>query len=91
MRKKLEKDKKNRKLYVLREGEYQLRKSLLNNTFINSKEYFVSVVDSKVTKIVNRCLVSGRAGGINRKHKLSRNILLGYVKQGMIKGLRKIR
>jgi small subunit ribosomal protein S14 len=87
-------DKKLRKKYLVRESLYRECKSLYQNRFLSpqlrelAREHLVRLGCSPV-KIVNRCVVTGRSGGVMRDFKVSRLEFKRGVAKGHYLGVKK--
>lgn len=97
MKKLIYKDKKNR--YLISNHNYL--KFILKNIARNKNLSFTLrfnanfklsslVKKSYKVKCINRCIITGRKGGINKKFKLSRISLLKFSRFGNISGIKKI-
>ncbi|WDI79193.1 30S ribosomal protein S14 [Candidatus Vidania fulgoroideae] len=82
----IERNKKKIKIFFkfrkIREG---LKKNLLN-------EYFIKILprNSYITRIRNRCFITGRGRGVYRKFSISRCFLREKIMNGEISGVCKI-
>jgi len=87
------KDKKRRQLFFKNEIYFYLFKSLLKNNKINKSYRFLlssKLVnfnkDSFKTRLVNRCIFTGRRYILNKKYRLSRLQLPEIVNSFFLKG-----
>jgi succinate dehydrogenase (ubiquinone) iron-sulfur subunit len=92
----LERDKKRRLLFKKFEIRRLILKSLLVEQNLESHEknfirYLLSKIpkDSSLTRIRNRCIVTGRGRGVFSKFRLSRIVFKKYSLMGNIYGVRK--
>mgnify|MGYP003149526154 CR=1 FL=1 len=92
----LERDKKRRLLFKKFEIRRLILKSLLVEQNLESHEknfirYLLSKIpkDSSLTRIRNRCIVTGRGRGVFSKFRLSRIAFKKYSLMGNIYGVRK--
>jgi ribosomal protein S14 len=94
----LEKDKKRRLLYQ----QYEMRRIILKSLLVSSHnklsifeknfiEYLLMKLpkDSSLTRIRNRCIITGRGRGVLSKFRLSRIMFKKYGLMGWISGVRK--
>lgn len=96
MKKFLKKDKKNRKLVLIKETTKFILKSIIKNMNFTSmlkwnanlKLNTFSKNSSKIY-LVNKCIVTGDKSKINKKYKFSRIFFLKYIRSGNITGIKK--
>lgn len=96
MKTSLYKDKNKRKYYILNEQKTYLMKSLIKNlqkskkfrlkvfTKLQSKSFYGSI-----TKLHNRCTLTGRSKSVYRDFKMSRLMFRKYASQGKLASIRK--
>lgn len=94
MRYQIRKDKLLRNTYKKYEEEYLLLKALQSNEFISnelSKKVSNRLEKFKVkkTRIINRCIITGRKHGILSDLKISRLVFKEMAQEGKIEGVRK--
>jgi succinate dehydrogenase (ubiquinone) iron-sulfur subunit len=91
------KDNKRRKLFK----KYELKRKVLKSTVldenINLRERFFTQLlltnlpkNSSVTRIKNRCVITGRSQSVYRKFKLSRIQIKSQLDKNNLAGLKKI-
>jgi len=93
----IKKDIKRRKFFKKYEVKRKVLKSVIYDSNINDKEKFFTQLmlsnlpkNSSVTRIHNRCVITGRSHGVHRKFKLSRIQIKDQLYKNNINGLRKI-
>jgi len=94
---KLNKDYTMRSFFSKREIYNILLKYYINTTIHDDyKKYFFYKfinrfhLNSSSSRVVNRCLLTSRAGGVVRKSKLSRMSFKEFVDKGQVPGMRRI-
>ena len=90
----LKKDKSNRKSYKLLENKRKVYKALVSNDFLDvgRKELVkdkMSNIGFKFTRVVNRCIFTGRKRGILREFKISRYNFKELAQKGYLEGVKK--
>jgi ribosomal protein S14 len=96
MKKLIEKDKKLRKQIVLKEYEYFVLKSIIQNlNFLNLIRWNAYLKLKKITQcaskiaITNRCLYTINKKRFNKLTGFSRHVFLKYIRSGSITGIKK--
>lgn len=96
MKSSLEQDKKHRKLFVNNEIRKLYYKFMMLNDLLkfNSKLFYqkkISLLSTKssITKIQNRCLITGRGHGVFRFFGLSRISFRELASKGRLSGIKK--
>jgi small subunit ribosomal protein S14 len=88
----------NRINYMMTQSDYRLKKSLSNDsslpkfiTFYNNLNLSdrISLRNSKITTIKNRCVFSGNSRSVSRKFKMSRMVLKCLIVHSSILGVHK--
>ena len=88
----LKKDLSFRFNYFLLENDYRILKSIANNKILPLNirlKAFHNLNFSKITKIRNICIYTGRSRGVIKKFGLSRFIFRNYADNGYISGLKR--
>jgi ribosomal protein S14 len=85
-------DKKKRLQYSKRERDNLLLKSIIGNRFLYKP--FRQIGNSEFgkvssTRVVNRCIYTGRGHGIIRRYKMSRMVFKELAGKGMLPGIHK--
>lgn len=91
------KDSKRRKLFK----QYELKRKVLKSTILNEnvdlrEKFFTQLLltklpkNSSVTRIKNRCVLTGRSQSVYRKFKLSRIQIKTQLDKNNLTGLKKI-
>jgi len=90
------KDQNNRYLFFIYEKWKLSLKSIIKNKQIklNYRFYAYQILltlenNSSITKIQNRCIITGRARSVSKHFKLSRIMIRNYFVLGQIMGLKK--
>jgi ribosomal protein S14 len=90
------KDKNFRNCYNYFEKKKKIYKFFLYNTVFSkrrklqvSKNFFLIHKNASITKIRNRCIISGRARSVFRDFKLSRTFFKRYANKGKLVGVSK--
>ncbi len=93
----IKKDIKRRNLFKKYELKRKILKSTIYNENVSLKEKFFSQLllsnlpkNSSVTRIKNRCVITGRSQSVYRKFKMSRIQIKTQLSKNNITGLRKI-
>jgi ribosomal protein S14 len=97
LRSKVSKDKKLRYCFFQNEFYILLYKSILKDSFLdNDFKFFIylklfRLINNRVfsSRIRNRCVVTGRARGVNRFFKMSRLLVRSKSSQGLLTGVKK--
>lgn len=96
MRRSLYKDYKRRKEYAKNEISYLIYKAFACNKIlpVRKRLTYFNLLDNarkntSITRIRNRCLITGRGRGIIREYGLSRIELKRRIEAGLIPGMRK--
>jgi small subunit ribosomal protein S14 len=96
MKKLVERDKKRRKLVTCYEKKRLVLKSIIANTSFKLSTRWKAGLElselpknSSPTRVINRCLLTGRSRSIDRDFKLSRICLRELAGSGSIPGLKK--
>lgn len=94
MRYNIKRDLKLRQKFANSEERYRSLRSLYVNSYIDSEVREIARIDlQKIsglrTKIVNRCVLTGRSRGILRKFKVSRLTFKELASTGVIVGIKK--
>lgn len=98
MKNKLKQDYLRRQRYNTNELELLILKVIAYNKILpiqERKNYQKQLniksqtLDSRITRIKNRCLMTGRSKGIIKKYKISRIAFKQLANQGLIPGIRK--
>ena len=94
---KLKKDLKTRQFFKKSEMKNIILKYYINtDIYIEYKKYFFFKflknfhLNSSSSRIVNRCVITGRAGGIVRKVRFSRMTFREFADMGKICGIKKV-
>jgi small subunit ribosomal protein S14 len=87
-------DLKKRYNYSNREVKLYLLKSIFNNQYLNNYIRMragikLAKLNSNLTKIVNRCIVTGRSGGVLREFKVFRMTFKEKAARGHLVGVKK--
>lgn len=97
MTKKIQKDKRNRQLFKKTELKRITLKTLAKNSNLSPQiRHKINLQLTKmpkngsITRISNRCIISGRSHGVHKKFKISRILLREYINNGWIPGYKKI-
>jgi small subunit ribosomal protein S14 len=93
MKGKIESDKKKRRLI----NQYELKRLALKIVLMSSKEHKLDAMfrlselprNSSITRMRNRCILSGRSRGIIRQFKISRIKVKDFVDTGNLTGVQK--
>ena len=96
MKKLINKDFTKRKTVV----QFEKKKLILNSIFkninlVNFVRWKASMLlttlpkDSNKTRIINRCIITGRKKKIHKKYKFSRIVFFNLANSGLISGLKK--
>lgn len=88
----LKKDLSFRFNYFLLENDYRILKSIANNKILPLNIRLKASHNlnfSKITKIRNICIYTGRSRGVIKKFGLSRFIFRNYADNGYISGLKR--
>ena len=97
MKKHLISDKKKRKLMLKYENKRIILKSLIKNSNIfKTTKWNASLLltdfcytNISKTRVVNRCIFTGRKGKFRQSYRFSRLIFLNLARNGLINGIRK--
>jgi small subunit ribosomal protein S14 len=97
MKKHLISDKKKRKLTLKYENKRIILKSILKNSNLfkttrwNASLLLTDLCYNNITKtrLVNRCILTGRKGKFRQSYRFSRLIFLNLARNGLINGIRK--
>jgi len=96
MKASLEQDKKHRQFFVNNEIRKLYYKFMMLNDLLNfnsklfyQKKISLFVTKSSITKIKNRCLITGRGHGVFRFFGLSRISFRELVSKGALSGIKK--
>ena len=92
----IERDKQRRNLVNKFEKKRKILKAIMYNTTLPFNERFRAQVelsrlpkDSSITRIKNRCVITGRARSVYSKFKLSRIAFRNLASQGKLPGVTK--
>jgi len=92
----LVKDKKNRELFSKYENKRKVLKSISHNIELESSVRWLAQIEldklpknSSLTRIRNRCVITGRGRGINSRFKVSRIKFRELSLLGMFPGVKK--
>jgi ribosomal protein S14 len=90
------KDKNRRVKYSVIEKKRLILKYIFNNLKLSQKirdnaylEYLTLSIDSSITKIKNRCILTNRSKGIYKKFKISRIFFKKIALEGNLPGVKK--
>lgn len=94
MKNQLYKDKKKRNLSFINENKKFVLKSIYKNLSLckmvrwNSSLKFTTILNNiHTTRLVNRCVITGRKKQINRNFRFSRLSFLKFARNGFISGI----
>ncbi len=92
----IERNKKRRKLYEKSKDEHDRLKKMASNRSLSPNERFTINLElwslprnSSLTRVCNRCLISGRKRAYYRKFKVSRIVLRELASSGQLPGVKK--
>lgn len=94
MRYSIKRDKKLREKYANNEKAYTELLSLFHNRYLDEElrevvRYKLSEKGGLITKVKNRCVITGRSRGVLRKYKMSRITFKELASAGYLPGIRK--
>lgn len=92
----IERNKKRRKLYEKSKDEHDRLKKMTSNRSLSPNERFAINLElwslprnSSLTRVCNRCLISGRKRAYYRRFKVSRIVLRELASSGQLPGVKK--
>jgi len=92
----IERNKKRRKLYEKSKDEHDRLKKMASNRSLSPNERFAINLElwslprnSSLTRVCNRCLISGRKRAYYRRFKVSRIVLRELASSGQLPGVKK--
>jgi len=96
MKKLIEKDKHKRKLVSKLETKRIILKTIVRNkNFLNTIRWSANLqlsdlfLNSSKTRLVNRCILTGRKSKLTKSFRFSRLVFLKLARNGMLTGLKK--
>lgn len=94
MQKIVQKNFKQREIFKINEKKKIILKCIYNNFFFdksirikNKKKFFLFNTNSSITRIKNRCIITGRAGRVFKRFKLTRHVFKQLASKKFLPGL----